>query len=75
MSATAAGLIRGDVVAVEQLIAEVLGRAHRRAEDGGAPSEARAIFHLAHSFADELAGVDPEFDRRQFIKTATDTRS
>jgi hypothetical protein len=36
----------------------------------GAPGEARAILHVAHSFADELATMDPEFDRLQFIKDA-----
>ena len=64
-------LLEGDAAAVEEMIARVLGRAHRMAEELGAPSEARAIFHLAHSFADELAVVDPQFDRVTFIETAT----
>jgi hypothetical protein len=52
----------------EQLIARVLGRAHRTAEVLDAPDEARAILHVAQSFADELGAVDPEFERVQFIK-------
>ena len=68
-------LIQGDLSAVEQLIARVLGRAHRTAEALGASDEARAIFHLAHSFADELAGVDPQFARLRFIQTVTDSSS
>ena len=38
----------------------------------GAPNEARAILHVAHSFADELATLDPRFDRLQFIKDVTE---
>jgi hypothetical protein len=68
-------LIQGDPVAVEQLIAHVLGRAHRMAESFEAPNEARAILHVAHSFADELAVADPEFDRLGFIQTVTDSPS
>ena len=41
----------------------------------GAPSEARAILHVAHSFADELAALDPRFDRLQFIKDVTEDPS
>jgi hypothetical protein len=36
-----------------------------------APNEAPAILHVTHSFADELASVDPQFDRQRFIQTAT----
>jgi len=68
-------LIQGDPVPVEHLIAHVLGRAHRTAEELSSPDEARAILHVAHSFADELASADPQFDRLRFIKTATDTPS
>jgi len=68
-------LAGGDAVAIEELIAHVLGRAHRRAERFNAPDEARAIFHVAHSFADELAGADPQFDRARFIRTATNSSS
>jgi hypothetical protein len=45
------------------------------AERFDAPNEARAIFHVAHSFADELAGADPEFDRPRFIRKATNSSS
>ena len=54
--------------AVDQMIARVLGRAHRTADALNAPSDARAVLHLAQSFADELASLDPRFDRVQFIK-------
>jgi hypothetical protein len=67
--------IHGDPVAVEQLVADVLGRAHRMAEELDAPNEARTIFHLAHSFADELASADPHFDRQRFIQTVTNGSS
>ena len=40
-----------------------------------APNEARAVLHVAHSFADELATMDPEFDRLQFIKGVTEDPS
>ena len=62
-------LIRGDPVAAARVIGGVLGRAHRTAEDLNAPNEARAILHVAHLFADELAIADPQFDRRRFIQT------
>src|SRR3954447_23557244 len=39
-------LAGGDAVAIEELIAHVLGRAHRMAERFNAPDEARAIFHV-----------------------------
>jgi hypothetical protein len=65
-------LIQGDPVPVEQLIAHVLRRAHRMAETLRAPNEARAILHVAQSFADDLAFADPKFDRLRFIQTATD---
>jgi hypothetical protein len=56
-----------DPVAVEQLIARVLSDAHRTAEALDAPAEARAILDLAHSFAEELAAINPRFDRTRFI--------
>jgi hypothetical protein len=62
----------GDAVAVEELIAYVLRRAHRMANAFNAPNEARAILHVAHSFADELATANPRFDRRRFIRAATE---
>jgi hypothetical protein len=40
-----------------------------------APNEARAVLNVAHSFADELATLDPRFDRLQFIKDATEDPS
>jgi hypothetical protein len=73
-SAPATALDR-DPEAIEQLIARVLGRAHRTMEALDAPNEARAILHVAHSFADELATLDPRFDRVQFIKDVTEDPS
>jgi hypothetical protein len=64
-------LVQGDPIAVEQLIADVLCRAHATAEALDAPNEARAILQVAHSFADELATMNPQFDRMQFIGAAT----
>jgi hypothetical protein len=61
--------------AVDELIARVLSRAHRAMESHDAPDEARAVLHLAHSFADELATLDPRFDRLQFIKDVTEDPS
>jgi hypothetical protein len=61
--------------AVDQLIARVLGRAHRKMESLNAPNEARTILHVAESFADELATLDPRFDRLQFIKEVTEDPS
>ena len=64
------------LIAVDSLvIARVLGRAHRTAEAQNAPAEARAVLHMAHSFADELEAADPRFDRERFIQAATDHRS
>jgi hypothetical protein len=56
---------------VDQHFARVLGRAHLTMEALDAPDEARAILYTAHSFADELATLDPRFDRLQFIKDVT----
>jgi hypothetical protein len=56
---------------VDQLIARVLRQAHRTT----APDEARAVLHVAHSFADELATLDPRFDRLQFIQDVTEDPS
>ena len=64
-----------DPEAIDQLIARVLGRAHRTMEALDAPNEARAILYTAHSFADELASLDPRFDRLQFIKDVTEDPS
>jgi acyl transferase domain-containing protein len=64
-----------DPEAVDQLIARVLSRAHRRMEALNSPGEARAILHIAESFADELATLDPRFDRLQFIKDITEDPS
>jgi acyl transferase domain-containing protein len=60
---------------VDELIARVLHRAHRTAEAHDAPDEARAVLHMAQSFADELATLAPRFDRVQFIKDATEDPS
>jgi hypothetical protein len=72
MTATA---LERDPEAVDQLIARVLSRAHRTMEALNAPNEARAILHIAYSFADELPILDPRFDRLQFIKDVTDDPS
>ncbi len=75
LSAAPAMALERDPETVDQLIARVLGRVHRRMEALNAPSEARAILHVAHSFADELSTLDPQFDRLQFIKDATEDPS
>ena len=64
-----------DAEAVERLIARVLGRAHRSSETRNAPSEARAILHVAQSFADELTIANPQFDRQRFIEDVTEDPS
>jgi hypothetical protein len=61
--------------AVDQLITRVLSRAHGSMEALSMPDEARAILHVAHSFADELAMIDPGFDRLQFIRDVTEDPS
>lgn len=58
-----------------ELIGRVLGRAHRTMEDLNDPTAARAVLHVAQSFADELATLEPDFDRLQFIKGITDDPS
>jgi hypothetical protein len=60
---------------VDELIARVLHRAHRTMEALNEPNEARAVLQVAHSFADELATLDPRFDRLQFIKDVTEDPS
>jgi len=60
---------------VDQLIARVLSGAHQTAEALDEPHEARAILHVAHSFADELSTLDARFDRLQFIKEVTEDPS
>lgn len=62
---------RLDPRSLDQLIARVLRRAHDAAERLNSPDEARAILHVARSFADELGATDPHFDRTRFIKAAT----
>jgi hypothetical protein len=62
---------QSEPVVAEEVIVEVLARAHRAAAEK-APDEARAILHMAASFADELAQTDPEFDRVRFIEASTD---
>ena len=56
-------------------ISEVLGRAHRTAVAANQPGEARAILHVAHAFANELAAAREDFDRSGFIQEITDDRS
>ena len=53
-------------------IVEVLGRAHRRAVAANEPGEARAILHVAHEFANELAGARADFDRVRFLREITE---
>jgi hypothetical protein len=60
-----------DPVAIEELIGRVLARAHHAAHARDAPDEARAILHVAHSFADELTVMNPRFDRMRFIHATT----
>jgi hypothetical protein len=48
----------GEAMVPEQLIAQVLGRAHCKAVANDAPHEARAILHVAHSFAGEQEDQD-----------------
>jgi hypothetical protein len=60
---------------VDELIARVLREAHREMEARDAPSEARAVLHVAHSFADELSTSDAGFDRMEFIKEITEDRA
>ena len=60
---------------VDELIARVLSRAHGTMEARNAPDEARAVLLVAHSYADELATLDPRFDRLKFIKDATEDPS
>jgi hypothetical protein len=64
--------MRGDPEPVDELIARGLRRAHQMAEDLDTPIEARAILHVAESFADELATTNPRFDRLRFIRAATE---
>jgi hypothetical protein len=59
----------------DQLIAGVLCRAHHSAIALDEPDEARAILHLAQSFADELASTNPRFDRTRFIRDAIEDPS
>jgi hypothetical protein len=59
---------------VERLIGRVLHQAHRSSETVPAPNEARAILHVAESFADELAIANPQFDRLRFIKDVLEHR-
>ena len=58
-----------------ELIARVLRRAHGTMEALGEPGEARAVLEVAHLFADELATLDPRFDRLRFIKDAMEDPS
>jgi hypothetical protein len=60
---------------VEQLIARVLRRAHGTMEALNEPNEARAILHIAESFADELTTLDPRFDRLRFVSDITKDQS
>jgi hypothetical protein len=65
-------LLRGDPEAMHELIVRVLRRVHQTARDLNSPSDARVILEVAHSFADELATTNPQFDRIGFIEAATD---
>jgi hypothetical protein len=74
-SAMTAATLERDPETVDQMIARVLNGAHQTAEALDAPNEARAILHVAYSFADELVTLDPRFDRLQFIKDVTEDPS
>lgn len=63
---------QGELMIAEEAIAQVLCQAHRIAEAHDEPNEARAIFHVAESFADELSQTDPGFDRVRFIEASTE---
>jgi hypothetical protein len=52
-------------------VSEVLGRAHRTAMAADELGEARAILHVAHAFANELAAARSDFDRGRFIREIT----
>jgi hypothetical protein len=56
-------------------ICEVLGRGHRTAVAANEPAEARAILHVAHEFANELAAARADFDRVRFIREITHEES
>ena len=75
MSYTNDALVEGNAEATDQLVARVLSRAHLTAIALDEPDEARAILHMAESFADELASTDPRFDRTQFIQSVTEIES
>jgi hypothetical protein len=62
-------ITENDALAEEVIgkISEVLGNAHRTAVAADEPGEARAILHVAHSFANELAGARSDFNREKFI--------
>jgi hypothetical protein len=65
-------LATGEPMAVDELVAGVLGRAHHPACANAAPDEARMILRLAHLFADELGKTTPQFDRLRFIEAAVE---
>ena len=52
-------------------VSEVLGRAHRTAMAADELGEARAILHVAHACANELAAARSDFDRGRFIREIT----
>jgi hypothetical protein len=65
-------LVESDAEAVDQFVARVLRRAHQTAQASNAPSDARAILHVAQLFADELTASHPGFDRLGFVGAATE---
>ena len=60
-----------DPLRIVKFIAGVLERAHTTAMTGNNTDEARAIFHVAMSFAEEFETGTPEFDRLRFLDAAT----
>jgi hypothetical protein len=72
MLITSTYAVDADPATIDQWIADILRQAHRTAEELNAPEEARAILHVAHAFADELASALPDFDRLRFIEAATE---
>ena len=60
-----------DPLRTVKFIAGVLERAHTAAMTGNNTDEARAIFHVAMSFAEEFETGTPDFDRFRFLDAAT----
>jgi hypothetical protein len=68
-------MLRADLEALHEVIVRVLHQVHQTAKELDTPNDARVILHVAHSFADELATTNPQFDRLAFVRAATDVDS